>query len=155
MKYAWRSSARVKGVSAQLAGEEIDKIREEVGGRLTPEAVIERARNKKHPLHNAFDWDDSIAAAKWRLDQAGNMIRAVVTVVDGKKDKGPVRAFVSVVQSEGEEPSYTTIGIAMSDDEMRRQVLGRALREAKQWKRRYEDYAELGEIFAAIEAAAT
>jgi hypothetical protein len=39
-------------------------------GRITAHAVLDAARPESSPIHDCFDWDDSEAAEKWRLEQA-------------------------------------------------------------------------------------
>lgn len=54
-------------------------------GRLLPADVVEAARDPASPLHSHFEWNDSAAAEKYRLDQARTLIRSVkieVTVRD-------------------------------------------------------------------------
>lgn len=46
-------------------------------GRLLAQDVVEAARNKASVLHGFFDWDDSSAAEKYRLDQARDLIASV------------------------------------------------------------------------------
>jgi hypothetical protein len=47
-------------------------------GVLTPEAVVKRANdNKKGPLGQMFEWDDTKAAHAHRLDTARTLIRSV------------------------------------------------------------------------------
>jgi hypothetical protein len=46
-------------------------------GRLVPEDVVEAAREPSSPLHGYFTWDDTEAAARYRLDQARTLIRSV------------------------------------------------------------------------------
>jgi len=46
-------------------------------GILTPSAVVDEARPEDSPLHAAFEWDDSIAAEKYRLEQARRLLRQV------------------------------------------------------------------------------
>jgi len=51
-------------------------------GRLTPDGVLEAARDPAHPLHGHFDWDNESAGHSWRIEQARKLIRSVrVTVV--------------------------------------------------------------------------
>ena len=54
---------------------------EDKTGRLTPEAVVKEARNKNHPLHGEFTWQNDVAANEWRLSQARALIRRVHVVV--------------------------------------------------------------------------
>ena len=46
-------------------------------GKLTPEQVVNAAADEASALHACFTWDDSEAAAKWRLDEAREIIRSV------------------------------------------------------------------------------
>lgn len=58
---------------------------EQANGRLIPSDVVEEARNPESPLHSHFEWDNSEAATKYRLLQAGVLIRSVkleITVRD-------------------------------------------------------------------------
>ena len=62
---------------------ELERI--EQNGALTPEAVILSAMSEKSPLHDYFIWDDSLAAKKYRIEQARGLIRSVkieITVED-------------------------------------------------------------------------
>ncbi len=56
-------------------GERLQKLSKAARGRISPPIVLEDARDPKSPLHNAFEWDDSIAGEKYRLEQAGDIIR--------------------------------------------------------------------------------
>lgn len=117
---------------------------------LTADSVLDTARDRKSILHELFDWDDSIAAEKWRRNQASDLIRSVHFIYeedDGNKRE--TRAFVSV---EREERSYVNVGTVMSDPDLRSQMLQRALAEAKQWRKRFEDLNELAQIFTAIDS---
>lgn len=65
----------------------VDRLRslEHENGRLLPADVVEDARDPDSPLHSHFEWDDSEAATKYRLQQAGAIIRSVkleITVRD-------------------------------------------------------------------------
>lgn len=59
----------------------------ERSGKLTPEEVVSTAQNPEHPLHPYFDWDDSVAASKWRLEQARGLIRSVTVKVVMENDR--------------------------------------------------------------------
>ena len=53
---------------------ELLRIREE-RGKLTPAIVLAEATDPEHPLHDKFEWDDSVAAEKYRLAQAAQLLR--------------------------------------------------------------------------------
>lgn len=148
--YKWRAHAGIS-VPAQVAGEELERIRVANNGRLTQDDVVSSAKRKASPLHDAFEWDDKAAAHQHRLSQAGYLIRKldVVTVANDESKSAPIRAFVSVVRDE--DKSYTSIAHAMSDDELREQVIARARKELEDWQDRYADLVEFANVFAAIE----
>lgn len=149
--YKWRPHAAVP-VNAQVAGEELERIRVESNGRLSQEAVVSEARDKKSPLHPAFEWNDKIAAHQHRLTQAAYVIRMLsVSYVASDEGKGsePIRAFVNV--SRDNDRSYTSIAHAMSDDELREQVIARAMKELEDWQDRYSELVEFAAVFKSIE----
>jgi hypothetical protein len=49
-------------------------------GQLTPERIVEEARQPSSPLHSYFEWDDKIAAERHRLNQARILLRTIVIV---------------------------------------------------------------------------
>ncbi len=53
-------------------------------GRLTPQAVVRAARDKRHPLHKEFEWNDAKAADMQRIERARELIRYVTVVVVNK-----------------------------------------------------------------------
>jgi len=81
--YTWRNGARTAGVNADVAGLELERIRAQHGGQLSPPDVVHESRPAHAPLHPVFEWDDSTAAEQWRLTQARNIIRSVRVVTDG------------------------------------------------------------------------
>jgi hypothetical protein len=118
-------------------------------GRLTAADVVDDARAKSSPLHLLFDWDDGVAAEKWRLRQASDLI-ASIEVVYKKRDgeHSTIRAYVSVTGKRGRE--YAPIARAMSDRETREQILGEAKGALDAWVDKYEHLQE----FAAVVSAA-
>lgn len=46
-------------------------------GRLSPEIVVQSARDPASPLHSRFEWDDTKAAEEHRRSQARTLIRSV------------------------------------------------------------------------------
>lgn len=53
----------------------------EKGGRLLPADVVAAARSTKSAMHRWFEWDDGVAAERYRLEQARELIRAVPLVI--------------------------------------------------------------------------
>ena len=58
---------------------------EDSRGGLTPDLVLETARDPTSPLHQCFEWDDTVAAHRYRVDQARYLITSHrVEVIYGK-----------------------------------------------------------------------
>jgi hypothetical protein len=59
-----------------------DRIRElyDKHGRVTPDLVIEDAKDKKSPLHQCFEWDVQAAALEAWRETARRLIRSVKVV---------------------------------------------------------------------------
>lgn len=72
--YSW--NVNLFKVSAEIVGAEMEKI-EKRDGEVTPKALLEEARSTNSPIHNLFDWNDTTAAEKYRLSQAGLAIRQI------------------------------------------------------------------------------
>jgi hypothetical protein len=150
MIYKWKDGSHHR-IDPQIAGEELERIRTWNNGRLEPIGVVEASSVPGAPLHDAFDWNDKVAGHKWRLEQAGAMIRHIAVMVEGSTSNAPVRAFVSVKRDE--DRSYTSLQHAMSDEQLRAQVVAAALSELEAWQRRHAELIELAKIFSAIDQA--
>lgn len=152
VNYAWRPGSRIS-IDANKAGRELERLRQEGGGGLTQDAVVERARSHNSALHKHFDWDDTSAAHKYRLEQAGDLIRSItVDISRSNLTEKPIRAFVNVTQKSGER-SYQNTLVAMSDKELREQVIRAAWAELLAVRRKYDGLEELARVFAAIDEA--
>ena len=150
MVYKWKAGSHMpKGLDAQRIGEHLERLRAEEEG-LTPERVVDDARHEDSPTHPYFQWDDAVAAERYRIVQAGHLLRVVVVEVEGADEK-PTTTRAFVVVSEGEETVYTSTELAMRDDVLRAQVLARAKAELRAIARKYAELEELRDVFEAID----
>lgn len=136
---------------------ELKRIALENGGELKPEAVVEAARAETSPLHRQFDWDDTKAAANWRLQQARQLIRVVVQYEPiGNGKTVACRVFVSLTPDrEKDGGGYRLASSVLSDEDQRRQLLIDARDEMKRFAAKYRALSELAEVFSAIDRATT
>lgn len=69
------------------------------GGRVTAEQVVEKAADPTSTFHKHFVWDDTEAARRYRLQQAGGLLRKfkVVQSTGGRTIK--VDAFIKIPDS--------------------------------------------------------
>lgn len=122
--------------------DQLTAIHDQHGG-LTPTLVVDLARDAGHPLHGHFEWDDTVAAEKWRRTQAGELIRSVGFVVREGTDKNPsesVRAFQAVRGEEGFV--YRRSEEIAEDPFLTKLVLADMERDWKALKRRYQRFSE-------------
>jgi hypothetical protein len=128
--------------------EELQKI-EAKNGILKPEDVVEYAANKRTALHSHFTWDDSIAAQKYRIWQARQIISVQVEYLERAEETHQV--FVSLTTDRQDGGGYRPMVTVLNNTEMREQLLADALAEARLFKQKYQDLKELAAVFAAIE----
>jgi hypothetical protein len=131
---------------AQIYGEFLWKVREENGDTLSPETVLEKAKPKASPIHDFFEWDDSLAGEKYRLWQARYLIGRIEIIIQTEEGEEQVRAFHNIsieTEDEGHERGYVTIKDLQENEDYLRIVLVNALDEIKSWQKRYSQYKRL------------
>jgi hypothetical protein len=131
---------------------ELQQLAEESEGLLLPERVVEFARDPETALHSRFTWDDSEAAAKWRLEEARRVIRMFVTVLEPVET--PIKVYVSLESDRRGTGGYRRIEDVLTNGDMRRQLLDQARREFAIWKAKYQTLKELDPVFSAMETVA-
>lgn len=127
--YDWKTGTRYKA-DPEAAAQEFERIRQKLG-YLTSEAVVDAARPKKSPLHNDFEWNDSVAAETYRRHQAASMIRAIVTVTSEYTE--PAREYVLVKDANTPTgTSYQPIKLVLQDVDLFRDAHARLQTEVRQ-----------------------
>lgn len=118
-------------------------------GEIQPKHVVEAARDRRHPLHKHFEWDDKKAADAYRLDQARAIIRIVRTQIE--PDEPPVRAFYSVKDDNGQR--YRAVETVMSSASLQLALLKAAERDLRAFQSRYQAIKDISQnISEAIDA---
>lgn len=127
--------------------QELQAIEKDHGGILRPADVVEWARtHQDSALHSKFEWDDAKAAHGFRLWQAREIIRVVVTVE--QSDTEPVRAYVSL-GTDREQPGggYRKLFAVLRDPKRRQELLAQALEELQAFETKYNRLRELAAVF--------
>lgn len=138
----WSVEGLHKG-NAQKCYKECQSLNE-----ITPQNVLEKARNEKTELHKCFEWDDSVASEKYRLLQARDIIRHFVVVFkDEEESEQKIRSYQITTETNKYEP--TRVILQKPDEYMA--LLKRAKAELNAFKKRYKMLAELEELFAEID----
>lgn len=142
-RICWSVEGLHKG-NAELCYKECQTLNE-----VTPENVLNKARDGETELHKCFEWDDSVASEKYRLIQARDIIRHfVILPPEEKKDDTPkVRTYQITTRTNVYEP--TKVILQKPDEYMA--LLKRAKEELEAFKRRYQTLTELEALFEAID----
>lgn len=131
--------------------EELEKLEQKYNGMLNPKDVVREASNLKSPLHNWFDWNDDEAGEKWRLHQARILINHIkVTIIFNGTEK-QYKKYLNVRVNGEDSRMYVSAENVSRNPNMREQILQKALMEAEYWRRTYEDYKELEDIFKSVD----
>ena len=140
MKAQWK----IKGVFKADA----QKVAEEIGDRkITPKELLEKARDEKSELHKCIEWDDGVAAEKYRLIQAQNILRMLV-YESKDEETPPVRIFSLTT----EQSTYQPTRLFLQQEDEYIALLKRAKAELQAFKQKYKALSELETIFNEIEA---
>lgn len=113
---------------ANLYGQRLMWLLDKKGGELTPSDIVKDAKRKKSPYHDYFDWEDTLAAKKWRIQQARQLTEGIVKVVIIGTEAKEQRALLSVYKPEDKRPVYVTLETVLNNDNYRNQHIDKILR---------------------------
>lgn len=157
-KYSYRSGYSYK-VPAQTVGKALESI-EEKEGKVTSASFLEYSRPETSETHSMFEWDDSIAAEKYRLRQSAAIIGQIevhIEYIDNQEEINPVEinaipAFVNVAgKSPKASATFVNVVTAVDNKNMWKQVVQNAVAELSAFKRKYSRFKEFEKIIKDIE----
>ena len=141
-----------KVADSQEIGETLARISDANDGELEPQAVVDAARSRRSPLHKHFDWDDEVAAEKYRVGQARGLIQCVM-VVDNDSKSGLARAHLSISSKGG--VSYRQHQEYKSSLDLQIIILKAMERDARAFEERYSDFVDICDLVRAARQKAT
>lgn len=129
-------------------------------GTVSQEIILAAAKDVKHPLHDYFDWDDTEAANKWRLQQATSMIMATrfVCFLNEERKAKKVESIVTASRNAGKGvqvrrflPAFTEKGFrerseVLAVEEARKSFVERKLAVLRGWCDSVIDVVELAPV---------
>ena len=130
---------------ANKVGKEIEEL--EI---VTPANMVEKAKDENTELHKCFEWDDGIAAEKYRERQAGQILSCLQVVVIAETEETEekaVKAYVTLKKETEFEPIETVV----ADPEKYDLLKERAIRQFKADRERYQEVYDLQELFDMID----
>ena len=125
-----------------------DELTAKYGEQFTSEQVLTLAKDPGTELHKCFEWDDSVAAEKWRLEQARQVCRSFVVQIETEKTKPTV---YRLVQHDSEDRVYRPVTFTVRNEDMYSSLLKQAKDELAAFKRRYKSITELETVIEEID----
>ncbi len=142
--YGKRSGSRIRG-DPSVIGRELERLRRKHDGVLTADIVVEAAKKPSSPLHGEFEWNRTKAAHNYWLRQARTIMADITIECSESKT---IRALTHIIFDDGK--GYVGTEDALSDPDMRKQVIQRLQDEAEDWSERAELYREFAKVIAEI-----
>lgn len=145
---SWKMPGMYKGISAEKCANEIGEV-------TTPEKVVEIARDEGTELHKCFEWNDTIAAEKYRVVQAREVLRSIVIRVTEEAHEEGERKSQEIVmrkyESGAERKEYKSVQMIVQNVDEHQKLIAQAKRELESFRKRYEGILELAEVLEAID----
>lgn len=150
----WRDRFPSNGVNPVEAYREILRLKSENQNSVSPELLVESAKNIDSALNTLFTWDDTEAARSYRILQAATILRSIeVVYVSGPKN--PVRAFEIVQNKRRGDPKtvtlYSTVEEACADPDVHARLVAEAVRGLMAWRNRYQNLNEMRQLVRIID----
>ena len=119
-----------------------------LGDAVTPEAVVNFARDESTELHKCFEWDDTKAAEAWRKQQARTICGSLV-VVEEKEEKEPIS--FRILQHDSKEQAYKPVTLILQNEDEYKRLVNRAKAELASFRERYKNILELRNVIEEID----
>lgn len=122
----------------------------ELGDEFTPDEIVEKAKDSNTELHKCFEWDNDVAAEKFRLHQARLITSNLVFLKDSDAEEDApvlVRVYNKTEQTGGYKPPE----IVFTQADEYEKLLKRATAELHQFKVKYSMLKELDYILSLID----
>lgn len=134
--------------------EALKAIAKRDGGFLRPQAVVDEARAEESPLHGAFEWDDGVAAEKYRLDQAQRLIRSFRVEIETEQGAVEVSCFVNVSKDRTEGSAlnpYRMMEDLRESPDLMTIAANDALEQLEALRNRFSYIKTLSDVWATID----
>lgn len=157
--YVWRTGyllnkENIHKLNPQPIAERLEFLREENGGSINPDDVIQDAKNPESPLATLFTNSVENDAYEYRLQISRMVINSVRVEVVNKETKAvdTEYAFISVRDVDNSH-KYVSLETVRNNVDIHSRVLEEAERRLNQWVNRYDTLTELAPVVKAIKKA--
>lgn len=155
-KFSWKAGAQFP-VKAETAASTIRSLQASLGqDSVSAKELLDASRDGDAPLHSCFEWDDSIAAEKYRLWQARHIINSIeIEVITESRPAYKTRLFLNVQSvAPKKQGEFVSVDLVLQNKTYRDRVLSNALLELRAFQRKYSAYEELMGVSKAIDSFA-
>lgn len=138
-----------RNADAQKVAEEIYAL----GEKAETKDILEMARDEKKEIHKIIEWDDSIAAEKFRIRQVRDIQNNLQIVKIGLNKNKPMETIgvpIRFTYNLKGETGYRPIVNIISDKTLYKQLLLTAFSELQTFMKKYSILTELEPIFEVI-----
>jgi hypothetical protein len=125
------------------------------GGRLTPEDVVEDAKQPDSPLHAHFTWDVRKAAYSFWIEQARTLITSVKVEIRTDTTKVTTVFYVRDPSASDSEQGYVSVTRLRTDRDMAREALVNEFTRVADMLRRARELAAALDADQELEALLT
>ena len=155
-RYAWKPGLGYGAETAQMVGIVLEQM-QMTNTPITPENLLNMARDPDNPLHPLFEWDNDVAAEKYRLHQARQIVSHIVfkeQVGEQEVERKMYFSLTHAVREEEPERQYVSVRKVEQDEHLRNQVEEQAMRELRSFadKYRHFNFSRIGSIITLIES---
>lgn len=111
------------------------------------QAYLNMQKNENSELHKCFEWDDTVAAEKYRLQQARNIVCNLVYQEEKKEEPTKLRVFYN----QSSTNTYQPTRVLVRNEDSYKELLMQAKSELRAFKNKYKMLTELEDIFELID----
>lgn len=143
----WKTGVFSKADPAKVY-EEITSI----GDEVKPEQILKKAQNKKTELHKCFNWNDADCAYRYRLQQAGEIVRQLIVITRPEPEENvqPTQFRLLMKNENTHDSGYKQVLTMVRDEDEYKKLLAQAMAELQTFKQKYSCLSELAEIISLI-----
>lgn len=152
-EFGWKDGFRMKG-DAQRCGERYVELAEKLGHAPGRDEVYEDACRASSPFRpDVFADNDAVAARKWRLEVAGQIIRGIEIVTIRDPSAAERKTGIEVVEvrlpiaQHVEGHGYQMFHEVMTDADLRAAALASIVAGLEQWKAKLQRFETLARDF--------
>lgn len=128
---------------------EYQRLVEEAGRELTPDELVDAARNESCEFHDQFHWNDAVAATVQRRQRARTVLNSfeVRVRVEGTEIKMNAMVNVKVENpTPGRTRAYVPARDALESENYYQQTLDSAIRDLRAFTEKYTMLQEMREV---------